>query len=44
VVAEGSASDVLRADILARVYGAPVEVFPHPRTGLPVVAPSAADG
>jgi iron complex transport system ATP-binding protein len=44
VVAEGSASDVLRADILGKVYGAPVDVFPHPLTGLPVVAPSAADG
>jgi iron complex transport system ATP-binding protein len=44
VIAQGSPSDVLRADILGKVYGAPVDVFPHPRTGLPVVAPSAADG
>jgi iron complex transport system ATP-binding protein len=44
VAAEGRAEDVLRADLLSRVYGAPVDVFPHPRTGLPVVAPSATDG
>ena len=44
VAAEGRPEDVLHADVLGRVYGAPVDVFPHPRTGLPVVAPSAVDG
>ena len=44
VAAEGSPNDVLRPDLLGSVYGAPVDVFPHPRTGRPVVAPSAADG
>lgn len=44
VVGQGSPEDVLRADILSGVYGVPVDVFPHPRTGRPVVAPSALDG
>ena len=44
VAAQGSPGDVLRAGVLSKVYGAPVDVFPHPRTGRPVVAPSAADG
>ncbi len=44
VAAEGRPEEVLRSDVLTKVYGAPVDVFPHPRTGLPVVAPSAADG
>ncbi len=41
VAAEGGAHDVLRADLLGRVYGTRVDVFPHPETGKPVVAPSA---
>jgi iron complex transport system ATP-binding protein len=44
VAAEGSAEDVLRSGLLTAAYGAPVEVFPHPRTGRPVVTPSAGDG
>ncbi len=44
VAATGGANEVLRAELLSEVYGAAVEVFPHPRTGLPVVAPVAADG
>ena len=43
VVAEGSAQDVLQAETLHAVYGAGVDVFPHPRTGRPVVAPSAPE-
>lgn len=43
VAVEGGPEDVLRADLLSRVYGAPVDVFPHPTTGHPVVAPSASD-
>ena len=43
VIAEGIPSAVLQADTLRAVYGAGVDVFPHPVTGLPVVAPSAAD-
>ena len=40
VVADGTPAEVLRADLLRDVYGQNVEVFPHPRTGQPVVAPS----
>jgi iron complex transport system ATP-binding protein len=42
VVAEGSPEEIVRADVLSEVYGAEVDVFAHPRTGRPVVAP--ADG
>ncbi len=44
VAAEGLPEEVLRSDVLSDVYGAPVDVFPDPRTGRPVVAPSATDG
>jgi len=44
VVAEGSPGEILRSDLLSEVYGASVDVFPHPRTGRPVVAPSADGG
>ncbi|HSP56082.1 MAG TPA: ABC transporter ATP-binding protein [Dehalococcoidia bacterium] len=44
LAAAGRPKDVLRTDLLSEVYGAAVEVFPHPRTGLPVVAPAATDG
>ncbi len=40
VIATGTPDEVLRPDLLADVYGLAVEVFPHPRTGRPVVAPS----
>lgn len=39
VVAQGAPADVLREPLLREVYGAQVSVFPHPQTGLPVVAP-----
>jgi iron complex transport system ATP-binding protein len=39
VMAEGSAADILTKELLSEVYGADVDVFPHPRTGRPVVAP-----
>ncbi len=39
VVAQGAAADVLLPELLERVYQAQVHVFPHPRSGLPVVAP-----
>ncbi|MBX7161965.1 MAG: heme ABC transporter ATP-binding protein [Acidimicrobiia bacterium] len=39
VAAQGSPADVLRADLLAGVYGHPVEVIAHPRTGVPLVLP-----
>lgn len=39
VVASGTPPEVLRAPLLREVYGSMVEVFPHPLTGRPVVAP-----
>ncbi|MEV0256671.1 heme ABC transporter ATP-binding protein [Streptomyces sp. NPDC050732] len=39
VAAEGAPGDVFDAALLSEVYRQPVEVFPHPRTGAPVVAP-----
>jgi iron complex transport system ATP-binding protein len=39
VAAEGDAEATLRREVLERVYGARVSVFPHPETGRPVVAP-----
>ncbi|MFF3556813.1 heme ABC transporter ATP-binding protein [Streptomyces tsukubensis] len=35
----GPPGEVLDAGLLTRVYRQPVEVFPHPRTGVPVVLP-----
>ncbi|MCD0449020.1 heme ABC transporter ATP-binding protein [Actinocorallia sp. API 0066] len=35
----GPPADVLTADLLTNVYGHPIEVFPHPRTGRPLVLP-----
>ncbi|MET8689614.1 heme ABC transporter ATP-binding protein [Streptomyces sp. NPDC004732] len=39
VAAEGAPADVFEEKLLSEVYRQPVEVFPHPRTGAPVVAP-----
>ena len=44
VAAEGSAEEVLRPELLEEVYGTAVDVFPHPRTGRPVVAPRTEGG
>jgi ABC-type cobalamin/Fe3+-siderophores transport system ATPase subunit len=44
VAAEGSAEEVLRPEFLEEVYGTAVDVFPHPRTGRPVVAPRTEGG
>ncbi|MGW6918775.1 heme ABC transporter ATP-binding protein [Kitasatospora sp. NPDC054939] len=38
-VADGPVARVLRAPLLSEVYGHPVEVLPHPRTGAPLVLP-----
>jgi iron complex transport system ATP-binding protein len=43
VAAEGKPERVLRADLLSEVYGVLVDVFPHPRTGRPVVASRMVD-
>jgi iron complex transport system ATP-binding protein len=39
VVASGAPADVLTTELLHEVYGVSVDVFPHPVTGRPVVAP-----
>ncbi|WP_415950698.1 heme ABC transporter ATP-binding protein [Streptomyces sp. KLOTTS4A1] len=39
LAAEGAPSEVLDGALLSRVYGQPVEVLPHPRTGTPIVLP-----
>lgn len=44
VVAEGSAQEVLRPDLVGDVYGLRVHVFAHPATGKPVVAPFVGEG
>jgi iron complex transport system ATP-binding protein len=38
-VADGPVAEVLRAALLSEVYGHPVEVLAHPRTGSPLVLP-----
>ncbi|MFE1547223.1 heme ABC transporter ATP-binding protein [Streptomyces sp. NPDC058718] len=40
IAADGPPSEVLDAEVLSRVYRQPVEVFPHPRTGVPLVVPT----
>lgn len=39
VAAEGAPADVFTGELLSEVYRQPVEVFPHPRTGAPLVTP-----
>ncbi|WP_329388477.1 heme ABC transporter ATP-binding protein [Streptomyces sp. NBC_01716] len=39
IAAEGPPADVFGGQLLSRVYRQPVEVFPHPRTGTPLVVP-----
>ncbi|MFI6283445.1 heme ABC transporter ATP-binding protein [Streptomyces sp. NPDC051018] len=39
IEAEGEPSAVFGGELLSRVYRQPVEVFPHPRSGAPVVLP-----
>jgi iron complex transport system ATP-binding protein len=44
IVADGRPADVLRADVVARVYGIPVRVFSHPETGRPIIVPEVNHG
>ncbi|MEV0680800.1 heme ABC transporter ATP-binding protein [Actinosynnema sp. NPDC050436] len=44
LVAAGPPDDVCTAELLTRVYRHEVEVFPHPRTGRPVVLPVRQGG
>ncbi|MGW7075943.1 heme ABC transporter ATP-binding protein [Streptomyces sp. NPDC054866] len=39
LAAEGAPGGVFTGELLSEVYRQPVEVFPHPRTGAPLVAP-----
>lgn len=39
ISATGAPSEVFEDGLLSRVYRQPVEVFPHPRTGAPLVVP-----
>ncbi|MEU5693566.1 heme ABC transporter ATP-binding protein [Actinosynnema sp. NPDC020468] len=39
IAAVGPPAEVCTAELLTAVYRHPVEVFPHPRTGVPVVLP-----
>ncbi|MFJ6939775.1 heme ABC transporter ATP-binding protein [Streptomyces sp. NPDC101132] len=39
VAADGPRAAVFGAELLSRVYRQPVEVLPHPRTGVPLVLP-----
>ncbi|UQT61761.1 heme ABC transporter ATP-binding protein [Streptomyces durmitorensis] len=39
IAAEGRPVEVFTGELLSEVYRQPVEVFPHPRTGAPLVAP-----
>lgn len=39
VVATGAPADVLTAERIEQVYDQPVDVFPHPVTGIPLVTP-----
>ncbi|MGW4205541.1 heme ABC transporter ATP-binding protein [Streptomyces sp. NPDC004726] len=42
IEAEGEPGSVFGDELLSRVYRQPVEVFPHPRSGTPVVLPKRA--
>ncbi len=39
LAAAGAPAEVFGAELLSRVYRQPVEVLPHPRTGIPLVLP-----
>lgn len=39
VVAVGTPTEVLTAELISQTYAKPVEIIPHPRNGLPIVVP-----
>ncbi|MFD8209043.1 heme ABC transporter ATP-binding protein [Streptomyces sp. NPDC059695] len=43
IAADGTPAEVFGEELLSRVYRQPVEVFPHPRTGVPLVVPLRTD-
>jgi iron complex transport system ATP-binding protein len=44
VAAAGTPAEVLRAEVLERVYGARLDVFPHPHSGRPLVTVKITPG
>ena len=42
--ADGTPAEVFTEELLSRVYGHPVEVFEHPRSGATLVLPRRDDG
>ncbi|KPH98362.1 Iron-chelate-transporting ATPase [Actinobacteria bacterium OK074] len=42
VSADGPPAEVFEDELLSEVYRQPVEVFPHPRTGAPLITPKRA--
>lgn len=38
----GNTGEILNADVLQKVFGTKIEVFPHPKTGAPLIYPSAS--
>jgi iron complex transport system ATP-binding protein len=44
LVADGPPRDVLTEELLSRVYRTPVEVIPHPTTGVPIILPRRDGG
>ncbi len=42
VAADGAPAEVFEDGLLSDVYRQPIEVFPHPRTGAPLVTPLRA--
>lgn len=44
LAAEGPPAEVFTGELLSEVYRQPVEVFPHPRTGAPLVTPVRGRG
>lgn len=40
VAVAGAPADVFTGELLGEVYRQPVDVFPHPRTGVPLVVPT----
>ncbi|MER7465209.1 heme ABC transporter ATP-binding protein [Streptomyces sp. NPDC097981] len=44
IAVDGPPAEAFGDELLSRVYRQPVEVFPHPRTGAPLVVPVRDDG
>lgn len=42
IIAQGPPAEVIRPDVLARVFGIETEVVPHPTTGAPICVPLGA--